>query len=105
MKDKPVAAVKSCRHTKPKAMYQEIDITNNIRKTYGDDVVVFIKKELSEDSDYIVVGDCVKQVATAIHENVGKLAELFSSQLEFPADNLDQVANDCIKAGYRCCFV
>lgn len=86
-------------------MYQEIDITNNIRKTYGDDVVVFIKKELSDDSDWVVVGDCVKQVAKAISGNLGMMADLFSSSMEFPADNLDQVSKDCIKAGYRCCFV
>lgn len=86
-------------------MYQEIDITNNIRKTYGDDVVVFIKKELSDDSDWVVVGDCVKQVANAISGKLGMVADLFSSSMEFPADNLDQVSKDCIKAGYRCCFV
>lgn len=86
-------------------MYQEIDITNNIRKTYGDDVVVFIKKELSDDSDWVVVGDCVKQVAKAIRGKLGMMADLFSSSMEFPADNLDQVSKDCIKAGYRCCFV
>lgn len=86
-------------------MYQEIDITNNIRKTYGDDVVVFIKKELSDDSDWVVVGDCVKQVAKAISGNLGMMADLFSSSMEFPADNLDQVSKDCIKAGYQCCFV
>ena len=88
-----------------KAMYQDIDITNNIREKYGDDVVVFIKKELADDSDWVVVGDCVKQVASAISGKLGMLAEVFSSSMEFPADNLDQVAKDCIKAGYRCCFV
>lgn len=88
-----------------KAMYQNIDITNNIREKYGDDVIVFIKEELADDSNYIVVGDCVKQVAQAINSKLGMVAELFSSSMEFPADNLDQVAKDCIKAGYRCCFV
>ena len=86
-------------------MYQNIDITNNIREKYGDDVIVFIKEELADDSNYIVVGDCVKQVANAISGKLGMVAELFSSSMEFPADNLDQVAKDCIKAGYRCCFV
>ena len=84
---------------------QNIDITNNIRNKYGDDVVVFIKEQLTEDSDYLVVGDCVKQVATAIDGKLGMLADMFSSSIEFSAADLDQVAKSCIKAGYRCCFV
>lgn len=86
-------------------MYQEIDITNNIRNTYGDDVIVFIKKDSSEESDYIVVGDCVQQVAEAIDEKLGRLAELFNHSIEFTADQLEGISKQCIKAGFRCCFV
>lgn len=86
-------------------MTQEIEITDKVRAKYGDDVVVFIRKDSSEESDYVVVGDCVQQVAAAIDSRLVGLAALFSQSIEFTADNLDKIAKDCIKAGLRCAFV
>lgn len=43
--------------------------------------------------------------STGAASRLSMLAGLFSQSIEFTADNLDEVARKCIKAGLRCALV